>query len=411
MSKLKLSTIEKSILNPLIDAYERKKESTNRRVIIKADKFNDYDLNHIERKKIFINAVQRLSDEGLIQFEWKRFEENNLLERIILVEDAILHIYEAVGRVTKDNRIKYYLEELSDYQQGIENKWLQEFFVDERRFINKNGRWSTIWPSEHERRVELVYLLKTVDKGCDTSMRYLSVRLYGDSKKIERDYKSKLLSITKKYISLNLEASELLDYVGVLVNPVEVLVYGPLTYCLDECEISLEPFIYGTSVNSATVEHMSELKLNIGRILTIENKATYYEFIKNAPEDVFVIYLGGFFGRTAAQFLAKLKNLDGVSFYHWSDIDLGGLRIYRYLMEILDGVVKPFGMDADIYIHYLEGNVHTDIIPKAHLKEIKGMMDMPEMLLLRDTIKMILLYKRRLEQECIVIEDKLARFV
>lgn len=411
MCKLKLSKVEKSILIPLLDAYERKKESTNRRIIIKADKFKAYDLNHIEKKKIFISAVQRLSDEGLIQFEWKRFEENNLLERIILVEDAIFYIYEAVGRVTKENRIKYYLEELADYQKDNENEWLQDFLEDERKFINKNGRWSAIWPSEHEGRSELVCLLKIVDKGCNTSMRYLSVRLYGDSKKIERDYKSKLTSIAKKYISLNLDEGELLDFLGILVNPVEVLVYGPLTYCLDEREISLKPFVYGNSVNSATVEHMSELMLETNAVLTIENKATYYEFIKNAPKNVFVIYLGGFFGKTAAQFLIKLKELDGISFYHWSDIDLGGLRIYRYLMDILDGVVKPFGMGVDLYIYYIENNACVDIIPETHLKEIKEMMGMQEMVLLHDTMKMLLHHKRRLEQECIDIEDILTGFV
>lgn len=38
-----------------------------------------------------------------------------------------------------------------------------------------------------------------------------------------------------------------------------------------------------------------------------------------------------FFGSAANKFLSKLYLLDGLNFYHWSDIDLGGFRIYIYL--------------------------------------------------------------------------------
>ncbi len=101
MNEQKLTAVEKRILTVLLDAFERRSGGTNRRIIVKADKFEEYDLSQIDRKKVFIESVKDLSDRGFVQYEWKKFERDNLLDRIILVEEAVLKIYFMLGRKTK----------------------------------------------------------------------------------------------------------------------------------------------------------------------------------------------------------------------------------------------------------------------------------------------------------------------
>ncbi len=265
--------------------------------------------------------------------------------------------------------------------------------------------WSGIWPKNLEQRAEFVSLLTAADEGHDASMRYLSVRLYGDSKKLEKFYKNKLVSVARKFIHLDLEDEQMLEYLGIQLNPSEILIYGPMEYTLHGKKISTADYRYGTSVNRSTVEHMTGISVRVDKVLTIENKAAYYEFIKNRPEGVFVIYLGGFFGRSVNEFLTKLKASSSLRFYHWSDIDLGGFRIFRYLTSILGKSVQPIGMDAVTYDKYSKKHANTERITEKQLCEISRMMEQPEMDCLHETMQKVIAKGRRLEQECIEISD------
>jgi hypothetical protein len=405
MNNSKLTVLEKRILTMLLEAYERKSEGSAKRTIIKADKFEDYDLNQIDRKKNFINTVKNLSDRELIKFEWKRYEKDNLLERIILIEAQLDVIYEMLGRKTKPEKTAALLKELLSYQERVKCQWIQTFLEDERNHILSNSSWTSIWPETETLRSEFVDLLSAVDERQESAMRYLSVRLYSDSKKLEKMYKSKLISVARKYLPLRLDDEEVLAYLGIMLNPTEILVYGAFEYTLHGSRITTASHLYGTSINLQTVKHMTALSMPNTRVLTIENKSTYYEYIKTRPKGVFVIYLGGFFGSAAAEFLLKLHKLEHLYFYHWSDIDLGGFRIYRYLKSLLGESVQPLGMDSLTYMNYLNVYMNTEAISTKQINEMKEMLNDPEMACLKGTIQMVIDKRKRLEQECIEIPD------
>ncbi len=398
----KLSAIEKHILSDLIDKYERR--ASERRVIIPALKFKDYDLNNIDKKLLFIRSVQNLKEKDFVDFEWKKFEKNNLLERIILMEDDLPLIYELLGRKTKSELRKSYIVELNKYKTGLKSKWILDFVENEEKSIKAKSAWTNICPKTKKEREEFFLLLNAVDDRADKAMRYLSVRLYGDSKKLEKNYKSKLISIARKYIPLDIDDNEILEYLGISLNPSEILVYGSLEYTLMGEKIDTSKQIFGTSINKKTVDNMRNVSLASAKVLTIENKATYYEYIKTSPKDVFVIYLGGFFGESASKFLTYLSYLENVSFYHWSDIDLGGFRIFHYLYRLLNGRVQPFYMDEDTYLKCLDTYKKVEILSEKQINEIKKMLDIKDLESLHPTMKSLIKYKRRIEQECIDIK-------
>lgn len=117
MNNGELTAFEKRILTRLLEAYERKSPQSTRRTIIQVNKFEDYDLNQLDRKKNFINSVIELSDRKLIEFEWKKYEKGNLLERIVLVEEQVNVIYGLLERRTKPERIATFLLELEGYEK------------------------------------------------------------------------------------------------------------------------------------------------------------------------------------------------------------------------------------------------------------------------------------------------------
>lgn len=287
----------------------------------------------------------------------------------------------------------------------MKSRWIKDFFENERESILLNSNWTSIWPETETLRSEFVDLLSAVDEQQDTSMRYLSVRLYGDSKKLENLYRNKLIRVARQYMPLNLEDEQILEHLGIMLNPTEILVYGDLEYTLHGNRISTADCQYGTSINMQTVKNMTELSMAAERVLTIENKATYYEYIKTRPRSVFVIYLGGFFGSATSEFLSKLLSLEALYFYHWSDIDLGGFRIYRYLTSLLGEAVQPFGMDSSTYMNYLNIYTNTEELSDKQISEMKDMLNDPNMEPLKETIKRVIENRKRLEQECIEILD------
>lgn len=404
MSNKSLTAVEKSILNKLLDAYERKQENSNRRVIIKAEKFELYDLENVDMKHLFIQSVQSLHKREYVKFTWVKFEMGNLLNQIILVEKAVPEICLRLQRVGKSEKTDIFINELKAYKENIVTDWVSRFLADEENYISRKNNWSAIWPKDKGHRKEFVKLLSTLEVCENMPLRYLSVRLFGDSKKIENEYKAKIVSVAKKYIPLSLDDEDILEYLGVELNPRDILFCGNLEYQLKGVHLSTAGYIYGTSINQLTIKYMNKPIVHHSKVLTIENKATYYEYLKVKRDDELVIYLGGFFGRATREFLMKLKTNKKLIFEHWSDIDLGGFRIYKYLMNLLENRVKPVGMDVSIYQKYTKKSNNIDKLPDTHLNEIEAMMSLSEMVMLKEVMSKVLIKKKRLEQERIDVK-------
>ena len=85
-------------------------------------------------------------------------------------------------------------------------------------------------------------------------------------------------------------------------------------------------------------------------LLTIENYASFNRYVREIDNGGLVIYTGGF---ASAGVIEILKSVLGIAdstvpFFHWGDVDPGGLRIFRFLEENLPRKPRPHLMNRTI---------------------------------------------------------------
>jgi hypothetical protein len=89
-------------------------------------------------------------------------------------------------------------------------------------------------------------------------------------------------------------------------------------------------------------------------ILTIENYASFNRLVREIEDGNLVVYTGGFPAAGVVELLSKVLRAlpSDVPFFHWGDIDSGGLRIFRYLEESLPRGPLPHQMTRELANSY-----------------------------------------------------------
>lgn len=197
--EIKMSNYKEIILNKLIDKFEISKsliQSTNRRIILKANNIKEYNIEEYENKSIFHNEMKELKNEGIIDFSWKKNEEGNILNEIWLNKDNIKNAYEKINRIA----IKSKSQELINILQNIkfEKQWLEDYRKDMLAYLNVTQKTNQLFPYEYAK--EIVQVLKIIDKEEQILKRVLSIKCFNDSKFFERNIEHYIIRIIKKYL-------------------------------------------------------------------------------------------------------------------------------------------------------------------------------------------------------------------
>ena len=174
------------------------------------------------------------------------------------------------------------------------------------------------------------------------------------TKRFEKIYQSAVLSVLKQYSPLYEEGmsdEELLTAHGILTYAQTLEFKGAVSYRIDdEPAISTAAQIYGTMFNKQTLENAVPISIvGIRQIMTIENKANY-EKMQFRPNTLY-IFCHGFFSPPERKFLSRVVALAGTDteYFHWGDMDYGGIRIFKFLQKNLFPRLKPWKMDVTDY--------------------------------------------------------------
>ena len=174
------------------------------------------------------------------------------------------------------------------------------------------------------------------------------------TKRFEKIYQSAVLSVLKQYSPLYEEGmsdEELLTAHGILTYAQTLEFKGAVSYRIDDGPaISTAAQIYGTMFNKQTLENAVPISIvGIRQIMTIENKANY-EKMQFRP-DTWYIFCHGFFSPPERKFLSRVVALAGTDteYFHWGDMDYGGIRIFKFLQKNLFPKLKPWKMDVTDY--------------------------------------------------------------
>ena len=169
--------------------------------------------------------------------------------------------------------------------------------------------------------------------------RLLSTRMTGYSKGIRiGDYREQLEE------ALGLPLEELVRKSGD-----SAIAAGPIRFRVNGIEIDARGIPPWLALPIETVEAIEWITIEADRLVTIENLTAFEEEVRRGLAiGTIALYVGGFAGRVERRLLdhliaAGIRRID-----HWSDLDLGGLRILRQLQSLVSVEVRAYRMEADL---------------------------------------------------------------
>lgn len=404
------------ILNRLLDKFERSKlylgeDTLNRRVLLKMNKreFPEYDVEVSDIRELVNSIVKELSEKNILDFSWFKYEKNNIIEKVWLRTDNIEEAYREAARAPKSARTDTILNLVRDYKEHVTAAWIGSFLEDAESCIAARKSLSPLLPDDEKSAKAVLDALKAInDKGDEECLeRVFSIRCFGDSKCFERNVRKRVVGIVNKYLtkegrnSENQSDDEILAQIGIVKSAEQIEFCGGITGLLYDQTVDFSVFKYGSCINSQTAKDIEITALkSVEKVLFIENKANYSDYIsKNRSEEELVIFHGGFYSPVKGLFLKKIYEagkMDELEFYHWSDIDLGGFRIFNRLKAEIIPELKPLKMDREAFLSKKEYWMSFDEKYGDALEEMLGKQEFSEF---HDIIDIMLKVRSKLEQE------------
>ena len=261
--------------------------------------------------------------------------------------------------------VKSWREDARDYE------WVCEYYDD---ILKKLVAGEKVQDAEDEQRFHCINEIAKIKEP--VWERVFSARVLQDSKLFEKNYRKKMVTILKNhspYYEDGMEdydvedddakedekgssGLEILKIHGILSYAQTLEWKGALQYQLDEEKvIDTTDNIYGTVLNTQTLEHSRPVGASgCRKIMTIENKANYESM--SYEEGTLYIFCHGYFRPKEVRFLKQLCAIvpEDCEFYHWGDMDFGGISIFQFIRKKVFPELKPYRMGEKDFKEALE---------------------------------------------------------
>ena len=164
--------------------------------------------------------------------------------------------------------------------------------------------------------------------------------------------------------------------------------------------------VYGLALPSTSVDSITFFDLlNINRVIFIENKTNYDEYIlsERQPSDL-VVYHGGFLSPQKKTLFGKIASAmpEACKCFFWADIDLGGFQMYSQLQKIIPKVMPMRMSGDDVIRHHHNGLLRQSSYLDTLVKSPYYIDGSP----FKDAIDRILEYGVTIEQESFLSDEK-----
>ena len=282
---------------------------------------------------------------GAVELRRGRRERRHLIDRVTVKDPVLLARH--LGRAPSSEIARQAREVLLSVASTGE-PWVNSV-LDEMV-----SRWARSEPAfrlplnDMDAAKEFITLLSAISKDQARGLdgRTFSLKATGDTKSFDR-HAGRLASVlAARFPEAAISAADVWDRIGLerFNHPVHIkgcvvaedasgiLVHGR-TPPFASFHPELRPLIKLCGTPSA--------------VLTIENYASFNRYVREINDGSLVVYTGGFASAGVVELLKCLLTLAGpsVPFFHWGDIDPGGLRIFRFLEENLPRRPVPHLMD------------------------------------------------------------------
>lgn len=390
------------ILNTLLDKYEESpfaRGGTSRQSVkirCATDSVIKASLEDVAAKEAFFSSLDTLSEEGFISYTTEKYQIAKIVNHIILNIDNVERAYDYIGRTPLYIKTASLINLLNS--ASIQNEELHELVEEMKEDVALKQKLIHPFNQGIKHSEDILKVLEYISTSSESILeRIMSTKLFGDSKYFEKKLKSDLISFLKP-LRPDTPADNILPSFGIVRYP-EVIEF---TGNIKTPAVDYSPLVNGAYINSRDIESLESVCIDAKMVITIENKANYYSYIKTRNPDELVIYSAGFPSPALMKLLSLIykSSDDKIVFYHSGDIDLGGFMIFNSIRKAVP-TLKPYKMD----IGTLEENmVHAmPITDSQYLEKLEVLLNDREFSVFHDVIFLMLADKVRLEQESLLI--------
>lgn len=399
------------ILNKLLDKYEARVPTSNRRVRIELAK-NEIPIPDMESGEYreFREDVLKLKSKGYIDLDWTR--KDYLIKSIWLVLENADEVYEYLGREKRTEKVGRVVELIDKALEKISLDWIKGHLVSCRDYMSENNKLTGVWSRGEPFLNSFLSALVGINdlNGKSVSMRAFSIRLYSDSKFFEREMKPFVITVIKnnepdlKDID-EISDREVLAQVGIIMMSEVFEFCGNVRINFRGGTVDYSPIRNGACVLDESVSEIESIDIfDTDKIIFIENKTNYSEYCLNSrTERELVVYHGGFYSPKRGEFFRKLCSGKDIPTFLWSDIDYGGFRMFMRLKSIVPSL-EPLNMDTDSFERYKNKGLKRD---DKYITKLQKLTDDPEYADFYDVIAAIVKAQVTVEQESF-LENELA---
>lgn len=295
-----------------------------------------------DMKDSFIDAVVELEGEGIISVKWVKFQKGNKIDALYLENPDKMYSY--MGENTPEKIRESVLLLISSYKSDSEITSKMIEYI-KNNYISGN---QVLFNNYADVRDILRLSELTPEEASKHNIRALSVKLFNNSKRIER------IKDKADRLCVNCGEVSLTARLGIYRNFPETTVSGNADIEFnDGVKWSLHGHIL--TLPFTTICHIKNIiiKASNPQVLSIENKETFYVMSEQSSNFDFYIYCSGRIN-SSDKLIFEILDTNDYEFYHSGDIDPDGLKIFNDIDNQLGGKLKPFKMDVKTYNRYLQ---------------------------------------------------------
>lgn len=406
----------KKLIDALLEKYERSSyfktgTAPTKRVLLKLYEngkceFSEYNIENSEQRIGVNECVRELVKKELLRFEWMKGEENHIISKVWLNMEKLSEAYTFAQRQPQSDFLSVVDGELVLCMDGVRSQWINDYLREAIEYIRQKRKLPSLVPENAKERESLLKALRYIDAnaGSELLKRVFSIRCFGDSKHFEQVVEARLLRILNRYLGSDERETDeqLLNQIGIVKYPEQFELCGGLFLKFPDGErVNFSELFSGTIYEQDIKASQIGVSKDVRRILSIENKANYFDYIyKTKKKDELVIYHGGQYSPAKHIFLQAVAAASAdLPWFHWGDIDYGGFSMLARLRREVNPNARPYRMDKQELIRFT--HFATSFSPEYAVK-LRELMTKPELSDCSECLCYMLENCIRLEQESLL---------
>lgn len=356
---------QKKVLGILLDQYENSKTYQGENKVTQSfyalpeKVFKEYHSDYADMNLVrdFENQMRDLENSGLILVR----RGKGVIEKLAANPERWQDYYKILQRQDKRTLQRCQIELYKSY---MGEELLLDLFCQEQ-IDRLRGNKKAVYDVEAAEGILKLcrYILSNQE---DILERELSVAVLGDSKKWEKQFRSRVCSILKKYgdydilllgVSDGADKEDKREMERILLaehhiysNPAYVYFKGNAEFLFESGQkMRVNPYM-PMAFSAETLNQLKTIRILDQGVMTIENLTS---FNRMQEENTFLIFLSGYHNSVKQQFIRKIYDENPrLTWQHFGDIDPDGFYIIENLRRGTGIDFNPVYMDMAVLKKY-----------------------------------------------------------